>query len=388
MPFSIIKNNSNAIYADVLIKPAVDRSSKIRPAGETTHITPRAPFQTRNNIYARDSLIFEIPGYDKKDKSLYKKVKNAYISALNKALLSKPQTICISVFSEETSSYPKSAEYNFVTKAVKHFLRKNNTLIYLWFNQRVNRQIKPKFFGKLNDYLCNYSNFYSYTLDSQLKSRVSESYKSSTKEYYEASKAVGRSQKSIRPQVPNEEAARYKPTSKHLKKKQSQKSISPHVPNEEASSKMCCEESSMPRSPQPILEYFSPMRMIDDYSPSSFFEEADISFSEALFQLIGEKGFKESDVYNNANIDRKHFSKIRKGIIRAPRKSTVLALAIAMKLDLEETNSLLNKAGLSLTNSNKGDLIVKYHIINKIYDIYQINTVLSEYDQYLLGSVD
>lgn len=58
-------------------------------------------------------------------------------------------------------------------------------------------------------------------------------------------------------------------------------------------------------------------------------EEVGETFCEMLFRLIKEKGVKESDVYKNAGIDRKLFSKIRNNPAYHPKKATVIALSIA-----------------------------------------------------------
>lgn len=112
----------------------------------------------------------------------------------------------------------------------------------------------------------------------------------------------------------------------------------------------------------------------------------DKPFNETLSYIIKEKGKSDSDVYNKANIDRKAFSKIRTGETKIPKKPTILALAIALELNLEETNSLLNKAGYILSNSLIFDVIVKSFIDKKNYDIMEINIALYDYDQALLGS--
>ncbi|NLT18248.1 MAG: hypothetical protein GXY10_02440 [Clostridiales bacterium] len=103
--------------------------------------------------------------------------------------------------------------------------------------------------------------------------------------------------------------------------------------------------------------------------------------------IISSKGLKDSMVYNKANIDRRHFSKIRTGEIKVPKKQTVLALAIALELNITETSNLLEKAGYSLSRSLLSDVIIRYYIENENYDIYDINYALFEYDQPLLGSL-
>ena len=116
--------------------------------------------------------------------------------------------------------------------------------------------------------------------------------------------------------------------------------------------------------------------------------EPDEPFNTYLLKLIDSMGKKDSDVYNKANLDRKLFSKIRTGKHYMPSKRTVLALAIGMELNLEETEKLLKRAGFAFSPSLKFDLIVKYFIENRKYDIYEINECLFKFDQQLLGIND
>lgn len=145
----------------------------------------------------------------------------------------------------------------------------------------------------------------------------------------------------------------------------------------EAEEALVCSQAPAPMAAHPSV--FS----MDDLT--DLLDHMDAGFSETLLKLIDRSGKKDSEVYKRANIDRKLFSKIRNDPNYRPTKPTVLAFAIALELDLEETEMLLGRAGLSLSHASKSDIVVEYFIKTKNYDIFELNEVLFAFDLIPIG---
>ncbi len=111
----------------------------------------------------------------------------------------------------------------------------------------------------------------------------------------------------------------------------------------------------------------------------------DASFTETLLKLIDQTGKKDSEIYKKANVSKQHFSKIRNNPDYKPTKATALAFAIALELDLSQTEDLIRRAGYALTRSSKFDVIIMYFISRRNYDMFEINMTLFEFDQMTLG---
>ena len=119
-------------------------------------------------------------------------------------------------------------------------------------------------------------------------------------------------------------------------------------------------------------------------SLGDFIQEKDAGFTETLLDLIKKKGMKNAAVYKKANISKQHFSKLINDPDAKPSKQTAIALALALELDVDATKDLIGRAGYALTNSSTFDLIIRYFIEHKQFNVIEINIALYEFDQSLL----
>jgi O-acetyl-ADP-ribose deacetylase len=114
-------------------------------------------------------------------------------------------------------------------------------------------------------------------------------------------------------------------------------------------------------------------------------EKLEDTFQQRLFRWIDVKQLNEVDVYKKANITRKHFSKISSNVDYQPKKSTAIALAIALELSIDDTLDLLRCAGYTLSPSKRFDLIIRHFIEREIYSTFTINEALFEFGEELLN---
>ena len=102
------------------------------------------------------------------------------------------------------------------------------------------------------------------------------------------------------------------------------------------------------------------------------------SFEKHLQQLINKKGLKNSEVYAAANISKQYFSKLLKGQVK-PSKDKMLALAVGLRLNMDETADFLRIGGYALSPISQTDTVVEYFIRKQEYNVLKINIVLFDY---------
>ena len=140
----------------------------------------------------------------------------------------------------------------------------------------------------------------------------------------------------------------------------------------------------------PMMALEDTMVAYPQMAPPPFSETlSEPSFAQAMIHYIDSHNMTDPDVYKRANITKQNYYKIKmeKG---HPKKPTVLALCVAMRLDLQNTVELMAIAGYAFSPAIRADLIVRYFISTGVHDVMEINSVLfaEGCEKSLLGSAE
>ncbi len=348
MPFKIVRNDITKVKADIIVNTANPKpiyasgtdSAIYHAAGAEALLTERKKI----GEIARGEIAVT-PAFDLKAKYIihtvgpawidgkhheFSALEDCYRKSLYKALELKCESIAFPLIATGVYGFPKDKALQIAISIFSQFLLENEMQIYLVVFDKKSFQLS----GQLMD------NVDSYIDSNYVRERHLEEYNS----------------RSVR--------SRH---SRFMEEDQEIEALYEARMMEEEDSCIC----SAPIPPTESFDF-----ELDVIEPS---------FHEKLFELIDAAGIDNKDVWKNANLDRKHFSKIQCDEKYHPKKKTVMALCIALKLDLEQSKDLLSRADWAFSPSSKMDLIVQKAIIDKQYDIYQLNLVLFKYTNEVLG---
>lgn len=111
---------------------------------------------------------------------------------------------------------------------------------------------------------------------------------------------------------------------------------------------------------------------------------SDQTLSQALTQILEEKGLKKTEVFRRAEMSDDYGYQLFSGL-RKPKRGKLLSLAVAMDLDLPQTQALLKLAGEApLYVKNEFDCVVLYGIFHRM-SVVEINEILYETLKRTLG---
>ena len=103
------------------------------------------------------------------------------------------------------------------------------------------------------------------------------------------------------------------------------------------------------------------------------------TFTQMLLRLMKEKGMDAPTLCFEACMDRRLFSKIKNNINYQPKKYTAVRLALGLRLSPEETETLLETAGFTLSRSIREDLVISDCIAQGRRSVWQVNRMLTSY---------
>lgn len=293
---------------------------------------------------------------------------SCYRHSLELALENKCRSVAFPLISAETYGFPKDQALAVALDTIGRFLMENEMMVYLVVFAREEYAISKKLFSDVQAFIDDH--YVSEHADSDaVKNRRSPGL------------SFAREGAKARPFPP--------PDSAKLSafRKTSPKGVSGGLaknrpmPRETEDASYLEQSAFFPGAPADGL----PCGDMSDADWKKLVQQTDEGFSGMLLRLIDEKKMKDSECYKRANVTRQLFSRIRSRPDYTPSKTTALAFAVALRLTLKETEDLLRKAGLALTNCSKLDVIVVYCIQHQQYDINYINGVLFQFDLQLLG---
>ena len=103
------------------------------------------------------------------------------------------------------------------------------------------------------------------------------------------------------------------------------------------------------------------------------------SLAQLLARLLESSGLKKSQVIKDAELSEVYGYQIFSGV-RVPERKKLLCLAVAMKLNIDQTQSLLRQAGYSqLYVKIPFDSAILYGFCKKL-SVVEINELLYEYN--------
>lgn len=103
------------------------------------------------------------------------------------------------------------------------------------------------------------------------------------------------------------------------------------------------------------------------------------TFSEIVIAYLKDKDISENYICEKCMFEKNFISNLRSDKNYHPSKGEAVLFAFAFKLNFEETKALLMSAEHSLSNSSKSDLIIRFFIEEKEYNISNLNYVLDKF---------
>ena len=390
MPFEIVRNDITNMRVDAIVNTANPRpvigsgvDAAIHAKAGPQMLEARRKIGTMNTGDACVTSGFQLPckhvihtvgpvWHDGGHGEAYL-LRQCYAHSLKLALRHRCESVALPLISSGNYGFPKKLALQIAVDTIRKFLETHEMQIYLVVFSRESLE--------LSDGLAD-----------QVRSFIDDAYVQE-REKAEYSFSVSRDFEFVREKLekPEEKTGSPEPLAGDLEPLPPQWELTEEdLARGEGSSRGRYASQPTPQGslhlPTPRPQEKAAPAVFDPGELSRMVKDVDAGFSETLLKLIDQSGREDPEIYKRANVDRKLFSKIRNNPLYKPSKATAVAFAIALELDLEQTRDFIGRAGYALSRSNKFDIIIEYFITHKRYDIYEINLMLFEFDQSLLGA--
>ena len=131
----------------------------------------------------------------------------------------------------------------------------------------------------------------------------------------------------------------------------------------------------LPKSTGELFTELKDDKNLDDYLKRNR-EEFVLPLCEYLEKLLAEKNLTKKEVIERSDLNREYVYHIFSGLKKNPSRPKILAIAMAMELDLEEIQYLLRYAGFGLLYPrNQWDAIIISAVEQK-FTVAQTNELL------------
>ena len=315
------------------------------------------------------------PVWDKYEVWKEERLESCYISSLSLALKYNCESVAIPLISYNNDVYPKYKILRSAMNTIGDFLIDNEMTVYLAVNDKTPHEYSPQMYSNIIYYMDMRGKDLVNTVSS---AKAKDALENLERQRREREERFMREEEELFKRSEEKRCVEAEQNKNDGAKKDT-KFFCRAFPQAASPSAYHNESNFHAKIGEERGEILAPM--IDDFR-----FKLDKSFAELLFLFIDKSGMSDVECYKRANVDRKTFSKIKCNKDYRPSKPTALSFAIALELNLRETNMLLQTLGMTLSRSIEFDVIVQYFIERRIYDINLINETLFEFDQLLLGS--
>ena len=384
MPFHIIRDNITRVHADAIVNTAnpepvyaggtdsaiyhaAGRDRLLAERKKIGRINPgQAAFTPAFALHAKYIIHTVGPVWQGGDRGEFELLASCYRNALGIARRLGCESIAFPLISTGVYGFPKDRALEIALREISVFLEKSEMDVTLVVFDRKSFDLSAGLAADIRQY-------------------INENYvtEQTAEEYAIDDQYLGQSlNQTLRPAA-RRELQRRSARHSRLESPSRKSDAKDSSPQGEKPDYLLREEGAAYEPDQSVSS--APARPRPQRSLQDVMSQVGESFQECLLRLIDQRGLTDAQVYKRANIDRKLFSKIRCNPHYIPRRKTIISLAVALELNIDEMTDLLLKAGIALSPGSKFDLIIRYCVENQIYDSMTINAILFDYDQPLLG---